>query len=450
MKVKTATLSHFKALDDEEGGEPEGTFEAVVSVFGNVDLAGDRVVHGAFAKSLETWKSSGDSIPVIWSHQWQNPDMHIGEVLEAEERDEGLWVKAQLDVADDPVAAKVWRLLSKRRVREFSFAYDVLDEKARKDANDLLELDVIEVGPTLKGMNPDTLLLEAKARREVRAGRARGAKGAVGTHETATSDAEWDGPANEGRLDNDAGEATFRKAFAWQDPDADADTKAAWKFIHHEVAEDGTVGAANLQACRTGIGVLNGGRSGTSIPEDDVQGVYDHLAAHIRDADEDPPSLGSDDDEEDDDEGSGSGSSSRGPGRKARVTLDGSVEQLQQHLSAAIGDWALAAFPRDLFIAGLEATWPAEGKAVVYVELFSEPWGGGTYHQASYETDDEGVISLSEPEPVELIGVVAPKSLPAEAKTKKEALMAHKAAAGTGGSPQSLLTTLAVAELDTA
>lgn len=173
MKVKTATLSHFKALDDEAGGEPEGTFEAIVSVFGNVDYAGDRVVKGAFAKSLDTWKTSGDPIPVVWSHQWADPEMHIGEVLDSEERDEGLWVKAQLDVADDPVAAKVWRLLSKRRVREFSFAYDVLDEKQQNGANELLELDVIEVGPTLKGMNPDTALLEAKTRRDARAARAR-------------------------------------------------------------------------------------------------------------------------------------------------------------------------------------------------------------------------------------------------------------------------------------
>lgn len=447
LKTRTARVTNFKALDDEEGGEPEGTFEAVVSVFGNVDYAGDRVIKGAFAKSLATWSASGDPIPVVWSHQWQDPEMHIGGVLEAEERDEGLWVKAQLDVAENPSAANVWRLLSKRRVREFSFAYDVLDEKPSKEANDLLELDVIEVGPTLKGMNPETLLLEAKARRDARAGRAgSGAKDAVDSHSTDTSDGEWDGPANEARLDNDAGEDVFRAAFAWQDPDGDADTKAAWKFIHHEIAEDGTVGAANLQACRTGIGVLNGGRGGTSIPDSDRQGVYDHLAKHLRDADEEPPALDEPEDAEGSDEGesTSSGASSRPGGRKARVNLDGSYEQLQGRLSAAVTDWALAAF-RDVFIAGLEATYP--DRVVAYVETWDQPWGGGDYHQASYEIDDDGVVSLGEPEAVELIGVVAPKSLPAAAAAKKDTASAPIAAATA--SAQSVLATLDVAELDT-
>ena len=171
MKVKTATLAHFKDLSGTDGA-PEGSFEAIVSVFGNVDYAGDRVVKGAFLGSLARWKDSGDHIPVIWSHQWQDPTMHIGEVVEAEERDEGLWVKGQLDVDDNPTAAQVHRLLSKRRVKEFSFAYDVLDEKPTKDANDLLELDVFEVGPTLKGMNAETELIAAKARQAAREARA--------------------------------------------------------------------------------------------------------------------------------------------------------------------------------------------------------------------------------------------------------------------------------------
>ena len=156
-RVKTAQIAHFKALDDS------GTFEAIVSVFGNVDLVGDRVVKGAFADSLAEWAASGDPIPVIWSHQWADPDMHIGAVTEAEERDEGLYVKGTLDL-DAPVAAQVHRLLKSRRVREFSFAYDVLDEKKSRDgANELLKLGIIEVGPTLKGANPDTVLIDAKA-----------------------------------------------------------------------------------------------------------------------------------------------------------------------------------------------------------------------------------------------------------------------------------------------
>ena len=113
----------------------------------------------------------------------------------------------------------------------------------------------------------------------------------MAVHHTGTNDSAWDGPAAEGRLKIDAGEAYYKSAFAWQDPDGDAETKAAYRFIHHFVSEDGTVGEASTVACSTGIGVLNGGRGGTTIPAGDRQGVYNHLAAHLKDADLEPPDL---------------------------------------------------------------------------------------------------------------------------------------------------------------
>ena len=67
--------------------------------------------------------------------------------------------------------------------------------------------------------------------------------------------------------------------------------KDGCRFIHHEVAEDGTVGPANLSACSQGIAVLNGGRTGTTIPDGDRKGVWNHLAHHLRDAGRNPAPL---------------------------------------------------------------------------------------------------------------------------------------------------------------
>jgi HK97 family phage prohead protease len=155
---KAAPLANFKAVN-----EAAGIFEAIVSVFGNVDAVGDRVLPGAFNASLARWADSGDPIPVLWSHAWDDPAAHIGVVQAAEERPEGLWIKAQLDV-DKPFARQVYDLLKARRVREFSFAYDVIDSRQADDgANELTVLDVIECGPTLKGVNAETQLLTVKA-----------------------------------------------------------------------------------------------------------------------------------------------------------------------------------------------------------------------------------------------------------------------------------------------
>lgn len=165
--------AHLKAVADLADGE----FDAIVSVFGNVDSAGDVVLPGAFTETLAAWAASGDPIPVIWSHQWGDPDSHIGTVVEAKELlpgdpalpaeladHGGLWVRSKLD--DDGKAVKVRRLLKGRRVRNFSFAYDVLESSWGKldgaDVYELRKLDLFEVGPCLIGVNRETQLIAAK------------------------------------------------------------------------------------------------------------------------------------------------------------------------------------------------------------------------------------------------------------------------------------------------
>lgn len=106
---------------------------------------------------------------------------------------------------------------------------------------------------------------------------------AIAVHHTPTSTGAWDGAAAEKALGDSPSEGVLVKEFAWFDPDGDATAKGSYKFPHHEVS-DGTVGAANEKGCSAGVAVLNGGRGGASIPDTDRQGVYDHLAAHLKDA----------------------------------------------------------------------------------------------------------------------------------------------------------------------
>jgi len=115
--------------------------------------------------------------------------------------------------------------------------------------------------------------------------------GAVGTHTTATSDGPWDAAANEKRIDGPLTVDKARAAYGWYDSGAVEDgelPKSAAKFLHHQIGEDGTAGAANLAACSAAIGALHGARGGTSIPDADRRGVYDHVAKHLRDAGQEP------------------------------------------------------------------------------------------------------------------------------------------------------------------
>ena len=77
--------AHVKAVGGEAGNTlADGQFEAIVSVFGNVDSYGDVVVAGAFADDLKARAESGAVLPVVWSHRWDDPFAHIGWVVKAE------------------------------------------------------------------------------------------------------------------------------------------------------------------------------------------------------------------------------------------------------------------------------------------------------------------------------------------------------------------------------
>lgn len=174
MKHRTMQAeAAFKALGPADG-EPEGTFEAIVSVFGNVDKFGDRVTEKAFDDTLARWRekaeASGARLPVIFSHDWSNPMSFIGS---ADPNDvkalpgRGLYVKGQIEHMDtNPVALQVYNLMKSGVITEWSFGYTVPkggETKAKDGAYDLNIIELHEVGPTLKGVNPATETLGVKS-----------------------------------------------------------------------------------------------------------------------------------------------------------------------------------------------------------------------------------------------------------------------------------------------
>lgn len=154
MKHKTFDLVETKA--DGEKGE----FTALASVFGNVDHVGDRMIKGAFSKTLEKWRATGDPIPIVLSHDWDDPMKFIGKAdpRAVYETDKGLVVQGRIDVdSGNPVADQVYKLMKDRVLKGWSFGYTVPKggQKRLKDGvNEVSEVDLFENGPTLKGANP--------------------------------------------------------------------------------------------------------------------------------------------------------------------------------------------------------------------------------------------------------------------------------------------------------
>lgn len=164
MTESSYEIVEFKATGDEPG-EPTGLFAAIVSTFGNVDRNGDKMMPGSFTKTLQRWREKGQKIPVIFSHEHKDPDAYIGEVdpADVKETDAGLVVAGKLDIDTNPKAKRIWDLLKSGRLKEWSFAFQVLDERIGKDrSREVLDVELFEIGPTLIGANGLTSTLAVK------------------------------------------------------------------------------------------------------------------------------------------------------------------------------------------------------------------------------------------------------------------------------------------------
>jgi HK97 family phage prohead protease len=156
MERKSFTVADFKA-----DAKRAGRFKALVAVFGNVDRGGDRIVKGAFTRSLE----ERGLPPIYHSHDWDTGP--IGATIAARETDDGLEIEGDLYYEDDPLVKRIYRAMKDGVLREFSFAYDVIESvlvkggEGEEEVRELRDLDLFEVGPTLVGMNPATQLLAA-------------------------------------------------------------------------------------------------------------------------------------------------------------------------------------------------------------------------------------------------------------------------------------------------
>ena len=157
------TIQFKDATGFHETEDGSGIFEGYASVFGNVDSYGDKVLKGAFSKSLaKSFPNDGAGIPCYWSHRMDDPEFILGKTLSAVEDDHGLKVRVSLDL-DNPKAAAAYRALKAGAVNQMSFAYEVIDshfvpEKGAKfgGVNELRELNIFEVSVVQIGANTAT------------------------------------------------------------------------------------------------------------------------------------------------------------------------------------------------------------------------------------------------------------------------------------------------------
>src|SRR5690625_656881 len=192
MLLKQTELSPKQLKAGPDDGLDEGQFQAYASVFGNVDSYGDIVEKGAFANTLKAWEESGKPIPLLFGHNFSDPDYNLGHVVKAVEDEHGLLVTAELDL-ENPKSAQVYRMLKGKRMDQMSFAFDVIEyEQAKSDDDEpitkLKERALHEVSVVPLGANRETEILAVKSLAEnIKAGRVISAKNEEVLRETITT-----------------------------------------------------------------------------------------------------------------------------------------------------------------------------------------------------------------------------------------------------------------------
>jgi HK97 family phage prohead protease len=152
-----------------DGDDQRGIIRAIVSVTGNVDHAGERVMPGFFAKSLQKKLPRG-----VWGHDWKQP---IAKTLVAEEWKAGdprlperirnlggYYIKGQFNL-ETQRGREAYSDVKFGIVDEFSVGYVVQKEtyNSKTKTRDLIEGEWFEWSPVLVGMNPETALISVKS-----------------------------------------------------------------------------------------------------------------------------------------------------------------------------------------------------------------------------------------------------------------------------------------------
>jgi HK97 family phage prohead protease len=134
--------------------EEDGTFEGYAAVFGSVDFGNDLIKKGAFKKTLKENKE----LPLLWYHDVKQP---IGSVISAEEDDNGLRIKARLNL-DVQRAKEVYSNMKKKIVRGLSIGYDTMKHSWDDMVRILQEVKLWEISPVTFPMHTDALITGVK------------------------------------------------------------------------------------------------------------------------------------------------------------------------------------------------------------------------------------------------------------------------------------------------
>jgi hypothetical protein len=294
--LETEEVQDF--IQKTKAAEDTGSFEVIIST-ADIDRQGEIIDQNGW--DLSFYKLNP---VVLWAHDYYS--LPIGVTTDIKVEDGKLIAKGTFAPEEaNPFAQQVRRLYDLKIVRATSVGFIPLETDGQKITRaELLEFSFVPVPA-----NPYALSLRQAAElglnttmlamKGIKFIEEKEQKSVVPFEETpkAPEDREWDGSqaelsirkwaSSDGSGDPDTIDwEKYRRGFAWYDSE-NKETFAAYKLPHHEVID------GELKVVWSGVAAamaaLQGARGGVDIPEDEWDGVYNHLAKHYLQFDKEPP-----------------------------------------------------------------------------------------------------------------------------------------------------------------
>src|ERR1700761_3655102 len=147
MERKRFSLK-IKSVDDT------GTFTGLGAAYNNVDLGGDKIMPGAFTRTL----AAGKQFPLLWQHDPSNP---IG-TCKVTDTPQGLQVEGTL-LLQDPTALKAYTFMKAGVIKGMSIGFETLQSKMDGDVRVLTELRLWEISVVTFPMNESATISSVKS-----------------------------------------------------------------------------------------------------------------------------------------------------------------------------------------------------------------------------------------------------------------------------------------------
>lgn len=297
-KIKSKDFQEtLKAIkSNKEAAETNGTFKVIISTDYR-DRSGEIIDQEGW--ELEHFKNNP---VVLWAHDYSK--LPIGMATKVFKNNDGQ-LEAEGIFASHEFAQEVRKLYDEKIVRATSVGFIAKEMQGNTITNsELIEFSFVPVP-----CNPEALGKMKKINMNVAELATKGfiklkdlrVKRVVPEHNPQRADIgmEWDGTAAIDRmrkLFSTDGSGTkdqmewdnYIDGFTWHN-EVETNDFTSYKLPHHDVVDGNFMTVFN--GVVAAMEALNGERGGVEVPEDDRQKVWEHLADHYRQFDQEPPVL---------------------------------------------------------------------------------------------------------------------------------------------------------------